>query len=90
MRSEPFHGQVTVGTGVVQVTSIDEKLERGLLIQAIDTNSGTIYVGFNGDISTSNSYPLTPGAELILPVIDPQKIYVIASTTGNDLRFIGM
>lgn len=87
MRSEPFHGQVTVGTGVVQVTSIDEKLERGLLLRS---NNGTVYVGFTATLTTSNGYPLTSGSELVIPIIDPQKIYAIAATTGNDLRYIGM
>lgn len=87
MRSEPFYGKITIGTGVSQVTSTDEKLERGLLLRS---NTSTVYIGFNASVTTGNGYPLVSGSELVIPIIDPQKVYAVAATTGNDLRYMAM
>lgn len=91
MRTSPFYGNVTVGSGsVVQITTSDERLERGLLVKSSETNNGIIYVGFNDLVTTGNGYPLNSGAELVLPVLDPSNIHAISNTDNNDLRFIGM
>ena len=51
---------------------------RGIRIRAIDP----IYVGREG-VTAANGYEIPAGAELFLPINDPSKVYVVATSGGS-------
>lgn len=90
MRTAPFYGSISVGTGVVQVTNSTERLERGLLVKSITSEGGTVYLGYDSSVSTGNGYPLSSGDQIVFPLIDPALLYAVANTGNNDIRFVGL
>lgn len=91
MRTNPFYGNRTVSTGTpVQLSTSSERMERGLLIKSMSANTGVLYIGFDSSVTTGNGYPLSAGQDTVIPVLDPSFIFVVASATGTDIRFIGV
>ena len=65
-------------------------LQNGVTIKSSTSNTGTVYVGATNLINnTNNGFPLLPGEELFLSILDPSKIFVRADTTSSTIHVIG-
>ncbi len=96
------HGHTAVGQTAVPLVATDfaqffgVATYRGILVRAAGAgedspNSDIVYVGAAGvtaDNSVSGGFPLLPGASLILPVDNPNKIYAISPSGTQDLAWI--
>lgn len=81
-------GSVAVGnSAVVQLPA--QRVRNGLRLKAGPSNSATVYVGNNPNVSSSSGYPLAAGETLDVAVDDASKVYVIASASNQTLKFLG-
>ena len=78
----PF--QITVGTSIVALSTINIKCKRGLQLYADPTNGGIIYIG-RGNVATSTGYGLFPDKDIFIPIDNTDTIYLIASASGQKL-----
>jgi hypothetical protein len=81
----------SIGLTALQLTASSITAKKGVLVKASAANTGIIYVG-NSDV-TANSTEATDGYELyageavLIEVDNANKIYVIASATGQKVFF---
>lgn len=88
------HGaKSAIGATALQLTATSEKLVNGLLLVADPSNTGTIYAGKSGvtagSADATDGIPLAAGDALTIEVLDPSIIYLIASTTGQKVYYLG-
>lgn len=83
------HGAKTsIGTSEAALSSSTAKLNRGVVVKALATNPGIVYVGITG-VTTSTGFPLYPGDDVTVEATSASQVYLIGSTTGNEVRWIG-
>jgi hypothetical protein len=80
----PAGGSVTVGTTQIQLGHSDHIFHR-VTILALPTNSGTVSVGGDGN----TVFPLTAGASITLEDVSPTAVYLLGSTTGQMVAWLG-
>lgn len=88
-------GRRTVNTSAVQIfSSTADRAKTGLQIYASSANTGTVYVGEStvtaNSSDSTDGYPLTPGKELLIPLVNPNPIYAVASASGQTIWFINI
>lgn len=73
----------------------------GVVIKALASNSGTVYVGNDSNVATSTGFPLAAGDQQSFDIkwflgwspatsanaADLASIYVVGSTTGQEVRY---
>jgi hypothetical protein len=80
----PAGGSVIVGTTQIRLGPSDHIFHR-ITILALPTNSGTVSVGGDGN----TVFPLTAGASITLEDVSPTAVYLLASTTGQTIAWLG-
>jgi hypothetical protein len=92
-------GHKVVGASAVQLTALEFKFTKGLLIRAPGTgdttpNTNPIWIGGKGVTANSNvgtgGVPLLPGESINLPVDDPTEVYVISDAATQDVAWMGV
>jgi len=63
-------------------------LTNGIILMALSSNSGIIYVGGPG-VSTANGLPLAPGAQTSLGVSNSNLVYIIGTNTSDKIAGLG-
>lgn len=89
MQTDFVHGQTTVGTTAVQVSSTSFGLQFGLVVKADDDNSGTVYVG-DSDVTTNDGFRLEAGQALTMEVDNVIRVYCIAGAAGQTIHYFGV
>jgi collagen type VII alpha len=65
-------------------------LQNGVTIKSSSSNIGSIFVGATSLVnSTSNGFPLLPGEELFISILDPSKIFVRTDSRSSTIHVIG-
>lgn len=60
-----------------------------IAIRANPGNSGIVYLGFDGDVSTDTGFPLESGDSISIDMdVNKQNIWAIPDTANDDVRFI--
>jgi len=81
----------SISTSAVQLTTADTHAHRGVQIVAAAGNTATVYVGISTVTADAadgtDGFPLAAGESVVIPVIDPSKIYVIASSGSTSKVF---
>lgn len=83
------HGQTTVGTIETQLIAISTPCKKGVLVKALSTNTGVVYIGKTG-VATTSGYELTAGEAVTIEIDDVNKVFGIADTTGQKVSWIGV
>lgn len=83
-----------IGGTAAQLTTTSIKLYNGLTVFASGSNGGVVAVAANSGITyntdpANDGFPLVAGASIFLPINDPSKVYVVASTNGNVVYWVG-
>lgn len=73
--------QVTISTSAVQLAS--NTCIKGVIIKALNGNTGTIYVGNSSGVTSSNGLELGAGESISLPLNNSNLIWVIASVANQ-------
>lgn len=85
--STGFNNQQTVTTSAVALAT--NTLTQGITIEALSTNTVSVFVGFSG-VTTSTGLELPPGAAVILPVNNSNAIFVICASSSPVVSWIGV
>lgn len=85
----------SVGTSAVQMISTSTPTKYGVVVKAVNGNTGKIYVGFsssvtNGSSDATDGFELGAGESIRCQISDVNVIYVIASTTGQKVSWISV
>ena len=92
-----IHGHTTVGTSIVQLTTINDSVFKGVLLRCPGSsdpvpNGSPIWVGniFVTADSTADSggLPIAPGEALFIPIDDPSNLYVRSTAAGQDIAWM--
>lgn len=86
--SSPLNNQKTVTTAGTRVQLQTNTLKVGVIIQALSTNTGLIYVG-DSAVSASNGFELQPGQATSAGVSNTNALWIDASVNGSKICFIG-
>lgn len=84
----PF-AKTGIGATAVQLIGTSVPLAYGILIRALSSNSGTVYVGVADDVTTATGFPLAAGDTIYLPkylVADADDVWLIGSGAGQAVR----
>lgn len=82
--------KASIGATALQMSTDATRLKRGIVVKALSTNAGIVYVGFSSSLTTSNGFPLAANESITLEVDSASRIWVIASTTSQEVRFLGV
>lgn len=82
----PVNGQATVGTSAAALAS--NSLTNGVIVQALSTNTVSIFVGVSG-VTTSTGFELQPGQATSVAVTNTSSIFAISGSAAQGLCFIG-
>ena len=91
-------GKFTVG-GNADIDTTAEQLKNsnvpcvfGVRVKAVAGNAGIVYVGPKGvtadTADATDGYPLAAGEEVLIPIDNLNKVYVIASQVDQKARFL--
>jgi hypothetical protein len=87
-----INGNGTVVSGQQSVTgsavALPSNSVKGVCVRSSSASTLKVYIGPSG-VSTSTGHELNPGDSVCLPVSNTNLLYVIASTTGGTVTFIG-
>lgn len=76
----------TITTSAVQLAS--DTFTQGVVLTALSTNTGIIYIGGQGVTSTTG-YPLSPGQSISYAVNNTNLLYVVGTVAGDILVITG-
>lgn len=80
------NNQVSVGTSQAQLPS--NALTVGVIVQALSTNTASIFIGTTG-VTTSTGFELQPGQATSVAVSNTNVIYAISGSASQGLCFVG-
>jgi hypothetical protein len=61
---------------------------KGVMVRARHTNNGPVYLG-PATLRAGGGYKLMPGEEVLVPVSDPSKVYVVG-TPGDGVSWLAV
>lgn len=79
--------QQTIGTSAVQLDA--GILAQGLELTAKSDNTNILYVGVDGDVTSSTGYALEAGKTCFVGVRNANEVWVIGGAAGQVLSVIG-
>lgn len=84
----PVNNQKTVTTAGTAVQLQTNTLKVGVIVQALSTNTGLIYVG-SSSVSAANGFELQPGQATSVGAANTNSIWLDASVNGDKVCWIG-
>jgi hypothetical protein len=81
------HGGADVVAKSIIPAGFAGKAYKGIRVRAATANTVIIYVGPQG-VSQDTGYPLPAGEEMVVPIDNPSKVYVVAVPAGNSQQVV--
>lgn len=80
----------TVGTSAENISkgNLETPLQNGVRVKADTGNGDNIYIGDDDTVSTTNGFPLDAGEEVLIPVDELSKVWVIGGAVDQDFHII--
>ena len=83
-----YHGQKAVASaGTAEALAGTQALQRGVLVKALSTNTGLMYVG-DEDVDSTNGFELEAGDMTYIEIDDLAKVYVDAAEDGEGVSYV--
>jgi hypothetical protein len=82
------NNKVTVTTAGTRVALAGTTTIQGVVVRALDTNTGNIYVGSSA-VDSTNGYVLGAGEAVGLAIDDLAKVYIDSSVNGEGVTYLG-
>ena len=80
-----------LGGNPVVLSEEDITCERGVLVKALNSNTGDVYVGYSaGKSNSTHGYELGSGESVFIEINKVGKIYVSASATAQGVCWISV
>lgn len=83
-----YTGQQTSNTSAVQLTASSQTLTNGVILQALSTNTASIFVGANG-VGVGTGFELQAGQATSVAANNMNLVYVIGSNNTDKICWIG-
>jgi|TARA_Y100001938_G_C8059752_1_gene416498 hypothetical protein len=82
-----------IGTSAVSITTNETNARRGVQIVADSSNTVTVYIGpatvtAGTSSASTDGYPLAAGESIVVPVIEPSKIYAVTASSTAIISFM--
>jgi hypothetical protein len=82
-----------IGTSAVPITSQNLNASRGVQVLASTSNSVAVYIGPQGVTAGTSSadtdgYPLGAGEAVVVPIIEPNKIYAVTASSTATISYM--
>lgn len=81
----PSTGGTTQITVTGTPTPLGSQKVRTVTIKADKTNTDSVWIGFSGDLSDANGFPLDPGEEIDIVIDNLSKVYVMSPSTAQKI-----
>ena len=81
-----FNGQQTCTTSAANLPS--QAITQGVRLVALGSNTGTVFVG-GSSVTTSNGFPLYPGAFYDFHVNNANLVYIVGSDNTQVVAYVG-
>lgn len=82
-------GKVTVTTAGTRVQlSGTSKPSKAVVIRALETNTGLVYVG-DSTVASTNGHRLSPGESVGLEIADLTNVYLDSAVNGEGISYLG-
>lgn len=80
----------TAGTAEALNGGSSQAVPRGaeVAVKALSGNAGTVYVGFDSSVSSSDGFELGPGSSVSMAVSEVSNVYVDADNSGDGVSWI--
>lgn len=75
--------------GTAEALSASEDIWEGIVIKALDTNQGNVYLG-GSDVDNANGFPLSAGQALPFDFDDLSQVYLDADNDGEGVAILKM
>jgi len=75
-------GQKTYTSGSAVAIATTDTLKNGLIIQALSTNTVSVFVGPSG-VTTSTGFELQAGQATSIAIADPSTVFIVASASAS-------
>ena len=91
-----FTGSKTgITTTAVTLASTELHAQRGVQICAATGNANPIYIGQSASVTadsaeSTDGYPLSAGESIVIPVIDPNTIYLISAAGTGKVFYVSV
>lgn len=83
-----YHGQKAVTTaGTAEALGSTQALKKGVLVKALSTNTGKVYVG-GEDVDSATGFELDFGDMTYIEIDDLAKVYVDAAEDGEGVSYV--
>jgi hypothetical protein len=96
-----YGARASIGATALALTAVAKVITAGVVIKALGSNSGIVYVGNDENVTTATGFPLAAGEQQSFDAkwftgwsplaqssnCDLQTIYVIGSGAGQEVRF---
>lgn len=82
-----YSGQKT-SSGTAVAISTSQAIQNGVIVQALSGNAASVYVGATG-VTSSTGFELQPGQATSIGVNNLSSVFVISTTSGDGICFIG-
>ena len=85
--------KTSIGTTAVQITAVTTNAQRGVQIVADATNTISVFIGpstvtAGTSSATTDGYPLAAGESIVVPIIEPSKIYAVTASSTAKISFM--
>jgi len=93
------HGHVVAGTTIGKLSAYSFECDKGILLRAPGAddpvpNTAPVWVGgsavtADADVGTGG-LPILPGESVVLPIDDPNDVWVISTAATQDIAWLGV
>lgn len=83
-----YNGKKTVTTAGTRVTLASSQAVKSIVIKALTTNTGLIYVG-DGSVASTTGFVLSPGDTISLDIANLTTVNLDSSVNGEGITYIG-
>lgn len=81
------YGAIDVGTSPIQLTISNIVVYEGVVVKAVNANTGTVYVG-DDNVDETTGFELGAGESLTVVVDDVSKLWCVADAASQEVRWI--
>jgi len=83
-----YNGQNTVAAaGTAEALAGSQALTSGVLVKALSTNTGNVYVG-DASVDSADGLLLAPSEEVFLEIDNLDEVYIDVDTNGEGVSYI--
>lgn len=81
-------GVVTIGVTAAKLLNSGHRAYSYVLLEADAANGNDVYVGHDGSVSASNGWRLDAGQNVMIPINDPSKIWIIGGAADQKVKWL--